>query len=38
MFWIAAARSPPKDPAKAAALKKMAARIPSSERLYQHER
>jgi hypothetical protein len=38
MFWIAAARSPPKEPAKAAALKKAAARIPSSERLYQQLR
>jgi hypothetical protein len=38
MFWMAAASSPPKEPAKAAALKKTAARMPNSERLYQHER
>lgn len=35
---IAAARSPPKEPASAAAEKKMAARMPNSERLYQHDR
>jgi hypothetical protein len=35
---IPAARRPPNDPASAAAEKKMAARIPSSLRLYQHER
>jgi hypothetical protein len=35
---IAAASSPPNDPASAAAEKNNAARKPSSERLYQHER
>ena len=35
---MAAARSPPKEPETAAALKKMAARMPNSERLYQQER
>jgi hypothetical protein len=35
---IPAARRPPKEPARAAAEKKMAARMPNSERLYQQER
>ena len=35
---IAAANKPPKLPAKAAAEKKIAARIPNSDRLYQHDR
>lgn len=35
---MAAASRPPNDPARAAAEKKMAARTPNSERLYQHER
>jgi hypothetical protein len=34
MFWMAAARRPPKDPEMAAAEKKMAARTPNSLRLY----
>jgi hypothetical protein len=38
MFSIAAARRPPKEPETAAAEKKMAARIPNSSLLYQHER
>jgi hypothetical protein len=38
MLAIAAARRPPKEPASAAAEKKIAMRTPSSERLYQHER
>jgi len=35
IFAIAAASSPPKDPASAAAEKKMAARMPNSSLLYQ---
>jgi hypothetical protein len=35
MFSMAAASSPPNDPARAAALKKIAARTPNSDRLYQ---
>jgi hypothetical protein len=38
IFSMAAASSPPKEPATAAALKKMAARIPNSERLYQQDK
>ena len=37
-YFIAAARSPPKLPATAAAEKNMAALIPNSFRLYQHDR
>lgn len=33
-----AASSPPKEPASAAAEKNTAARMPNSDRLYQHER
>jgi hypothetical protein len=35
---MAAARRPPKEPETAAAEKKIAARTPNSERLYQQER
>jgi len=35
MLAMAAASKPPNEPAKAAALKKMAARIPNSDRRYQ---
>ena len=38
IFTMAAARRPPKEPASAAAEKKMAARTPNSDRLYQHDR
>lgn len=38
IWLIAAARRPPKEPAIAAALKKIAERTPNSERLYQHDR